>query len=105
MSRRRQRVDHFARPSVVQLLASLMLNRIRITLKPLNMPLQKVILPLKASQLQLQALGVLSLLLIHRQTVLAEDHVVAHRNDKNRSCSRRNLAPAYPGPLKPTRRH
>src|ERR1700760_3580785 len=45
-------------------------------------------------QLSVEALGILPLLLICRQSVLPEDHVVCHRQGKQRRGPRRNLAPS-----------
>jgi hypothetical protein len=79
----------------VQLLAGLMLNRIRIVLKPLDMPLQEVVFPLEATHLLLKALRVLSLLLVRGEPVLAKDDVVPHRHREQSSSSRSDLPPAH----------
>src|SRR5271170_6974705 len=91
---RGQRVDDLSRPRIVQLLASLMFNRIRVVLQSLDMPLQQLVLPLQAVQLAIQALRILPLLLIGRKSVLSEDDVIPQSNRNQCSCTRGDLAPA-----------
>jgi len=100
---RRHGVDDLARPRVVQLLTSLMLDRIRIAFEPVHMRLQLRVLLLKIVHLHLEPMRLLTLLLISRQPVLAEDDVKAHRQRKQPSGKGRSLAP--PHPLTPPRYH
>ncbi|MCU1253250.1 MAG: hypothetical protein JWQ49_6279 [Edaphobacter sp.] len=86
----------------MQFLPRLMFDRIWITLQPANVPLQLLVLLLQTPQLQLEALSILPLLLVRRQPVLSEDHVVTHRQRQYSSGSGRNFAPAHLGPLIPT---
>ena len=79
----------------MQLLTSLMFNRVRVVLQPVNMPLQQVILPLQTMQLAIQCLRILPLLLIHRKPILPKDNVVPHRQREQRSSTRRYLSPTH----------
>src|ERR1700733_2551611 len=90
---RGQCIDHLARTRIVQLFASLMFNRIRIALQPVDMPLQLVVFFLQTTQLAVEALRILPLLLIRRKPILPKDNVVSHRQRKQSRSSRRNLSP------------
>jgi len=92
----RQRIDHLAWTRVMQLLAGLMFNRVRVVLQPVDMPLQQVILPLQTMQLAIQGLRILPLLLIYRKPILPEDDVVPHPQREQRSSTRRDFSPGRP---------
>jgi hypothetical protein len=77
----------------VKLLTSLMLDRIWIALQPVDVPFEQVIFALEAMQLVVQNLRLLTLLLICRQTILAKDYVIAHRQRERGSSSGCDLAP------------
>ena len=79
----------------MQLLASLMFNRVRIVLKPVDMPFQRFIFALQTMQLLIQALRVLPLLLVGCKPVLPKDDVVPHRQRKQRSSTSCDLPPAH----------
>ena len=79
----------------MQFFAGLVLNRIRIALQPLDMPLQQIVLSLQTMQLVVQGLRVLPLLLIHRKPILAKDYVVPHRQREQRGNTRRYFSPAH----------
>ena len=72
---RRQGVDHFAGLGVVQLLARLVLDGVRIGLEPLDVIAQSRIFLLQILNLLLQLLVLDALLLPDRQPVLAVHHV------------------------------
>src|SRR5271154_4781816 len=102
---RRQRIDHLTGTRIVQLFASLMFNRVRIVLKPVDMPLQRFILALETMQLLIQALRVLPLLLVRCKPVLPKDDVVPHRQCKQSSSTGCNLSPAHLTLPEQTRNH
>ena len=77
-----QRVDHLAGAGIVQLRSCLMLNCSGIALQTLNMSLQPVVLELQLLHLLLQSLGLLALARERGQSVMTEDHPVAHNYDQ-----------------------
>jgi hypothetical protein len=89
-----KRVNHLARARVVQLLASLVLDRVGIALQPVNVPLQGFVFSLQVMQLTVKALCVLPFLLVHGQAILTKDDVVPHSQRKQGSGSGRDLSPA-----------
>jgi hypothetical protein len=78
----------------VQLLACLVLDGAGIVLQTVDMALQQFVLSLETLQLAVKRSGVVTLLLIDRQAILAEDHMVAKSNGKSRSCHGYGLSPA-----------
>ena len=81
--RTRQRIDHLARPRVMQLFASLMLNRIRVILQPHNMVLQPIVLTLQLLHLDIQSMGLLPLLLIYSQPIRPKHDVIPNADRKH----------------------
>ena len=89
----RKGIDHLAWAGVVQLFASLMFDGIGVALQPLDVTFQQFVLPLKAAQLALQHLRVLSLLLVDRKPVLPKNDVKAHCNGEDCCRCGRDLSP------------
>lgn len=81
----------------MKLLASLMFNRVRITLQPIYVTLQQIVFSLQAVQLFIKGLRVLPFLLECRQPVLPEDDVIAHCQREYASSTCCDLAPAELG--------
>jgi hypothetical protein len=79
----------------MQFLSGLMFYRVRIALKPLDMALQVAVFLLEGLHLQFQALGLLPLLLVGGQSVLAKDHMESESKRQHGGCSRYDLSPAH----------
>ncbi len=93
----RHGVDHLARLRVMQVLARLVFDRVRIARQSVDMPLDLVILALQLDHLLPQRARLGALLHIHRQPVRAEDNVIAHAQRERRSRQCRRLAPSGEG--------
>lgn len=87
----------------MKLLAGLMFNRVRIALQSVYVIFQQVVFPLQAMQLLIQGLCVLPFLFVRSQSILSEDHVVAHRQSEDRRSTRSELAPAELSSFEDTR--
>ncbi len=79
----------------MQLLPRLVLNRMWIVLQAIHMPLQSLALLLELLQLFSQRTRLLPLLLVHRQPIGAEDHVVGKAT--RQQCHRTSHYFAAPG--------
>ena len=93
-----QGVDNLAGAGVMQLFASLMLDRVGIGLEAVDVTLQQIVLTLKAMKLVVEGCGILPLLLVGGEAVLPEDDVVAQCNGEEGSGSCRDPAPTGLGP-------
>jgi hypothetical protein len=86
-----QSVDDLSWPRVVQFFARLVFNRIRITLQAVYMAFQPVIFQLQVLHLTIELVRLLPLLLIHSQSVRAENDMISDPESKRRSSHGRNF--------------
>ena len=89
-----QAIDHLAGPSVVQALARLALDRVRIALEVLHVLFEPVIFLLKGVNLLMKLAILCTLLLVSVQAVVSHHHVVAE-NERQHNRQRRGDAPPH----------
>lgn len=97
----RERDDHFPGARVVEFFACLVLNGAGVILQPFHVSLQPLIFLLQPLQLLLQDAGVMALLFVSRDAVLAENDMEAHADGKRRGGNRRAAPPLFVDPMQP----
>ena len=83
----------------MQLLASLMLDCVRVILQALYVPLQLLVLFLQTTELAIETLRILPLLFVRGKSILPKDHVVPHPQCEQCGSTRSDLSPTRPAPL------
>src|SRR6185437_12511081 len=78
--RHRQCVDHFAGPGVMHLLTRFIFNRVAVAFQTLVVQSQIFVFLLKTQNLLMQLLGLVLLLLVGDDAIMAEDGVEAQRH-------------------------